>query len=357
VKLIPFGLGRFRRALRLALLGSRYFTTRKLLNLLHCEMEKQIRLSHPRSLPYVAIIDVTNTCNLQCPYCPTGRRRDGGRKKSLIDQSLVRQLVDEVGPYLISANLYNWGEPLLHPQIAALVRMFHDRRVMTLISSNLSIKNDRVLENLCTVGLDYLVVSVSGASQQVHKQYHRGGDVALMAANTRHIVAFREKHRLPGPIVEWKYLLFKHNRHEARAASDMARNCGVDVFRCVTGGGAPEAIVSAESKEKKQSVFDYCHQLWHTVVLNADGRIAPCCYLFDKTDDFAEYPGSTIRSARQSRRFVTGRKLFSRRAAKNLPQDLRHPCLKCVVVHAQPHLRRYLRMNPHAIQGHRTGAP
>ncbi len=101
-----------------------YLTFRKLSNLVRCEAEKLRRSAQPSSFPVTAVIDVNSRCNLQCPYCPTGARRDSGRVQSLIDPSIVQQLVDELGQYLISAHLFNWGEPLLHPQIGEMVNMF-----------------------------------------------------------------------------------------------------------------------------------------------------------------------------------------------------------------------------------------
>ncbi|CAO0821312.1 hypothetical protein DFAR_2230009 [Desulfarculales bacterium] len=51
-----------------------YLITRKLINILRCEAEFAVRNSHSHSLPYVAVIDPLNICNLRCPFCPTGRR-------------------------------------------------------------------------------------------------------------------------------------------------------------------------------------------------------------------------------------------------------------------------------------------
>jgi len=93
------------------------------------------------------------------------------------------------------------------------------------------------------------------------------------------------------------------------------------------------------------------------VVLQSDGGIAPCCYLFFKQDDLGEYSGDLIARIRQNEAFTTARSLFDTRSADNLPIDTQHPCLRCGVVHEQPHLSNYLKANPHAIKGHRTGGP
>jgi organic radical activating enzyme len=355
IKLIPYNLGSMRRLTSLGLGVLPYLTFRKLANLVRCEAEKLRRVARPASFPLVAVIDVNSRCNLQCPYCPTGARRDSGRTQSLIDPSIVQRLVDELGQYLISAHLFNWGEPLLHPQIAEMVNMFHVRRIFTAISSNFNAGRKQVFENLCDAGLDHLAVSISGASQETYEKYHRTGKLAVVLDNTRHLVDYKKRKHLRNPVIEWKYLAFKHNVHEIESARKLAADLGVDVFRWVHGGGPDEALVEGKADAGHHISEKFCHQLWHSVILQSDGGIAPCCYLYFKQDDLGEYSGDLITKIRQDAAFTTARSMFDPKSAGNLPTDLQHPCLRCGVVHEQPHLQEYLKSNPHAIQGHRTG--
>lgn len=352
---VPYGLGEWKRLVALGLLTAPYVTARKLANAVTCELERLHRATRPRSVPYVAIVDVNSSCNLQCPYCPTGNRRQSGRSSTLIDVSAVKSLIDEMGDYLVTANLYNWGEPLLHPDIAQMVNLFHERGIATIVSSNMNIKNTKVLEELCDAGLDWLVVSLSGATQDTYQLYHRGGRLERVLENTGHLLAYRNGMRSKRPCVEWKYLVFGHNVHEVARARGMARALGVDVFRPLSGSGPEPARKGVKSSWLDSLSNEQCQQLWHAVVLQSDGGVAPCCYLFFKEDDFGEYQGIGMMNMRENPRFSLARKLFNPSALPALPHDLKHPCLKCHLVHRQPHLQEYLNANPHAAQGHRTG--
>lgn len=359
MKFIPsgggIGLGRLGA---LGLAGLEYATTVKVWNLLRCELDRLLRVAHPKAFPYIAIIDVANTCNLRCPYCPTGRRQKSGRDKIFIEPDLVRQLLDDVGKYLVSVNLFNWGEPLLHPRIVEIVELIHSRGIWTALSTNLSINNKKVLEDLCDAGLDFMFVSVSGASQATYEEYHRSGKLDLVLENIRHIIQYRRDNNSKNPIVELKYLVFKHNEREIEAAKKMAQDVGVDLFRCVHAGGpewAESELGRGQALLGRLFGAERCKQLWQAVVLNSDGGLAPCCYLYFKEDDFAEYNRNDIAEIRQNEKFVLARKLFDASAIRDLPTDLRHPCLKCTLVHDQPHLREYLKENPEAVRGHRTG--
>ena len=68
-------------------------------------------------------------------------------------------------------------------------------------------------------------------------------------------------------------------------------------------------------------------------------------------------PKYLVMHVRNNPLFVTARKLFNASAVLDLPATLEHPCLKCLVVHNQPHLQEYLALNIYAQKDHRTGGP
>ena len=76
----------------------------------------------PWSWPVHMQIELTNYCNLKCPVCPTGIGAIN-RKPLAMDVSLFEQLMDEVGQYLLTLSLWGWGESILHPQLAKILRI------------------------------------------------------------------------------------------------------------------------------------------------------------------------------------------------------------------------------------------
>ncbi|MGA2026152.1 MAG: radical SAM protein, partial [Syntrophobacteraceae bacterium] len=325
----------------------KYLTPSKVVNLLNREYARLKRVSLPRGFPFHAVVDVSNACNLDCPYCPTGRGQTSGRTERMIDVDLVKTFLDRYGKYLIEADLFNWGEPLLHPRISDIVNLFHERRIFNMISSNLNIRNKSVLEKVCDAGLDSLIVSISGATQDIYELYHRKGSLSLVIENLKHIIDYRERMHLYNPIIELKYLTFKYNAHQVLDALRIASKIGVDIFRSRIAGGPEEEIIQVDEDSGS------CNQLWRTIVLNSDGGIAPCFYLYFQEDDFTHI--SCIEST--TRRYIEARNMFNRLAAGELAPNLQHPCLKCSFVHSQKHLAEYLAANPYAKRGHRTGGP
>lgn len=325
-----------------------YWTPRKLLNLALCEAEKRMHVLNPRGMPYTATIDVTNSCNLRCPGCPTGAGIVG-RPKQMLDLGRLERFLDETGKYLLIANLFNWGETLLHPHAAQIVEMVHRRRIFTSISSNLNIRDFGVIERVCDAGLDYLLISADGATAESYARYRVRGDFALVKENVRRIVDYRRRKNRLRPILEWQILSFNYLEEELDTAAALAQELGVDWFR-VKGPTTPERL----QPRKGQLAGGFyggrsaCDLLWHNVTLQADGGVAPCCNLYHKADDFGHLDGSSVREIRGNERSRTARMLFDPRRLPLLDADLDHPCLRCPVTHRAGHLAGYLEANPHA---------
>jgi MoaA/NifB/PqqE/SkfB family radical SAM enzyme len=99
-----------------------------------------------------------------------------GRKSGYIDLGHIDKLLDETGEYLIIANLYNWGETLLHPAAAEIVKRFHERGIFTSISSNLNLRNFNTIKSVCDAGLDHIIISADGISESRYTEYRKGGN-------------------------------------------------------------------------------------------------------------------------------------------------------------------------------------
>jgi MoaA/NifB/PqqE/SkfB family radical SAM enzyme len=321
-----------------------YSTPLKLLNLLRCEMEKRAGAVKTRAMPYTAIIELTNACNLHCPGCPTGLGIEG-RPIGILDLRQLRTFLDQTADYLLIANLFNWGESLLHPRAAEIVKLVHERGIFTSISSNLNIGDPHMLEDLCDAGLDHLVVSADGASGATYNAYRRGGDFNLVLSNIRHLVACRKRKRKMSPIIEWQLLAFRHLEPEIAAASCLAEEIGADWFT-VRGAVAPlkyqpaDPLLRGRFYDGKQ----HCDFLWYTITLQSDGGISPCCMIYDERDDFGHIERATVREVRNNERYRTARQFFASR--ENTVKDLDHPCLRCPMVHRQKHLAGFFARHP-----------
>ena len=83
-----------------------------------------------------------------------------------------RNLIDELGPYAVYAQLWGFGEPFLHPDILDMVAYCKKFSVEVRISTNGQfLEGQKTAEALVRSGLDSLKISLDGASQKTLQKY------------------------------------------------------------------------------------------------------------------------------------------------------------------------------------------
>ena len=303
------------------------------LNVLRLRVNMALKRPVINTYPVIAYIDPTTSyCPLRCPGCPTGLRL-GLRKPHMLEWELYKRLIDEIGDYLFDIELYNWGEPLIHKQTPDFIRYAKSKDIKVVVHTNLSIHlSDEYIRNLVRSGLDKLVASVDGASQETYEKYRRGGDLSLVRKNMERIQAEKAALGFKTPEIIWKFLVFKHNEHEIATARTTYKDWGADglsisepfmACNMLEEGFAyssiPEYANPSECQAKPRTNTDRkrrsprCSFLYEALTLNADGSVSPCCCITDENDDFAKYlPSCSFFSVWNSDKFRTARSLLSK---------------------------------------------
>jgi len=326
------------------------------LNVLRLRVNMALRRSVIKTYPVIAYIDPTTSyCPLRCPGCSTGLRL-GLRKPHMLEWELYKSLIDEIGDYLFDIELYNWGEPLLNKQTPEFIRYAKSKEIKVVVHTNLSIDlSDEYIRNLVRSGLDKLIASVDGATQETYEKYRRGGNLSLVRNNMQRIQAEKRALGFKTPEVIWKFLVFRHNEHEITTVRTTYKDWGADGV--IIGGGwvdynmlevglayssIPEYAPSSEGQAQPRTKTDHkrrpprCSFLYECLTLNSDGSVSPCCAVGDENDDFAKYsPSGGFFSAWNSDKFRTARSLFSKPeilwARKDKPDnDVINVCQRCV---------------------------
>jgi len=300
-------------------------TPRRLWNLALVESEFRLRRTRVHGRPYVLVVDPTNVCNLRCPLCPTGLMQRG-RRAGMIPWETFTRVIDEAAPWALKVNLFNWGEPLLHPHLFEMIRYARSKNLGTSMSSNMSITlSDEQVDDLIGSGLEYLCLSIDGATQEAYATYRKRGDLSRVLANVRRLVERRRALGSRTPVLEWQFIPMRHNEHEVEAARKLAAEIGVDVFRCIPVGlpfdapdsetlakkwfpvAARESGVEMSSNEQAQTS---CYFLYRYLVVNPDGRASPCCVVSGEKNDFGDLTAEGLGGLWNNSLFRSARSLY-----------------------------------------------
>jgi MoaA/NifB/PqqE/SkfB family radical SAM enzyme len=290
---------KLRRYRRYAAALRRHASGRKLRNFFRVECRRLGNNPDVRGLfPYTAVVDISNTCNLRCPLCAMGRREIIPRPNRMSLENYAAA-VSPFQDYLFLVCLYNWGEPFFNRDIYRIIRWNTAANIATFVSSNLNLPIDA--EELVRSGLEQLVISGDGITQEVYEKYRVGGSLARVLQNLAAIVEAKRRLHARLPYVEWQCLVNRHNEGQLAEVRRTVLNLGADEVRFanINFFSAPDAAAQQEwlpqnpayrafaaagsANRRKGAVRRPCPWLWRTAVVNSDGGIVPCC-LFDVHD-------------------------------------------------------------------------
>ncbi len=270
---------------------------RRRINRLKIKFAYRMGISKLSSMPKMLALDPTNHCNLKCPLCPTGLG-DTSVDRGTMRLDQFKLVVDKMSKWLQSVNLYSWGEPLLNkslPEMAAYTA--NENKIRTITSSHLNNVTDEQAVALAGSGLDKLIVSVDGATQEVYEKYRVGGDIDAVFDNMRKIVAEVKRQGTSLRLV-WNFLVMKQNEHQMDLARKMAEEIGVDITFSVMRTNLKDDILgkTADNIEKdadwipqtpeynpydlekktQKNPITFCKRPWMETFVNWNGDVFPC---------------------------------------------------------------------------------
>ena len=257
---------------------------------------------------YIYAIDVAGTCNLRCPTCPVGNMAELKRAKGLMPLTQFEQILDKIAsdrPGLRPIiHLFNWGEPLLHPQLGEIVEAVNRRGWISYVSSTLNI--DRGLDRLVAARPSWIKVSISSDNEQDYARTHARGQLERVMRNLRQLRQLLDQQPAGQPpiAVTLALHLYRHNAAAQDRLAALARELGfgfsaspavlmpIEKNLQVAQGTADPATEQAAqgllmhpahlsqiNRERRTGRFD-CEARFNMTAINFDGSVALCCCTF-----------------------------------------------------------------------------
>jgi radical SAM protein with 4Fe4S-binding SPASM domain len=186
----------------------------KRVNLLKAGLNLVDRKLQPWSWPIHMQVEFTNYCNLKCKVCPTGSNILN-RKPEAMDTALFKRLMDEVGGYLLTMSLWGWGESLLHPKLADMLKIVQNRGITTFASTNgQNLNNPEVQRALINYPPTYLIVALDGLTDRTNSVFRAGARLEPALAGVRRLAQMKKDRGQRFPILHHRFMVMKHNEHE-----------------------------------------------------------------------------------------------------------------------------------------------
>jgi radical SAM protein with 4Fe4S-binding SPASM domain len=246
-------------------------------------------------LPVTLGVEPTTACNLRCPECPSGMR-SFTRPTGMMPTDLYKEIVDQLSPTLSWLTLYFQGEPYLNPAFHDMIRYASDHHIYTSTSTNAHYLDDETAQNTVRSGLDRLIISIDGTTQETYESYRVGGQLQKVLEGATKISEWKARLKSRSPYVIFQFLVVRQNEHQVPEVQALARKIGVDHVALKTAqvndfvNGSPLIPTSEKYSRYKQNpdgtfalknqMLNKCWKMWQGSVITWDGKVVPCC--FDK---------------------------------------------------------------------------
>ncbi len=284
-----------------------------------------------KSVPSIYIIGLTNVCQLHCPLCVTGLRRQTKGLK-FMDIELFKDIVEKVKDYATLLQLFKWGESLLHKDFVEMLRYTNRYNLNTELSSNLALDGiEDKLEAMVKYRLKHLIVSFDGVTQEDYERYRRGGRLDVVLKNIRLLAEIKKRYNRREPKISLQFLKNKYTGNQIEILKQRYKEWGADEFYIdeMTTVFKERDIQTYrqwfdEDEINRRGYLDVpsnmlgkvCYFLYTTMIIEQDGSIPACCFTTDPKDDYSNWDGTkTVNDLFNSERFVNARKLFRQRGS------------------------------------------
>lgn len=258
-------------------------------------ISKSIRKPIQWGVPFSISIEPTTACNLRCPECPSGLR-SFTRATGNLKEDFFRKVIDEIGEKIAFLNFYFQGEPYINKQFLEMVKYAHFKKIYTGTSTNGHFLDDFNAKATVESGLDRIIISVDGTTQDVYEAYRKEGELEKVIEGAKNLIKWKKELKSATPHIIFQFLVVKPNELQIPEIYKLAEKLGVDEVKLKTAQiynyqSGSELIPSNEKYARytkagdgtyklKYKIENHCWKLWHACVITWNGMVVPCC--FDK---------------------------------------------------------------------------
>jgi radical SAM protein with 4Fe4S-binding SPASM domain len=205
-----------------------------------------------------------------------------------------------------------------------MVSYASQKGLYTITSTNGHFLNDENARKTVTSGLDRLIISVDGTTQDVYESYRKAGNLEAVLQGARNVVKWKRQLGSPTPHIIFQFLVVRPNEHQIPEIYALADSIGIDEVKLKTAqvydykNGNPLIPVNPKyaryqqqpdgTYDVKHALLNHCWKLWHSCVITWDGIVVPCCFDKDATHQLGQLQEQSLAQIWQGEAYQQFRK-------------------------------------------------
>lgn len=232
-----------------------------------------------KDYPEKVMVEVSSICNYKCEGCPNLNLPRGNNN---MDPELFYKIFDEIKFKTKKAMLWNFGEPLIHPEIENMLDYISSHPIFKVLSTNGALLSKFESYEFLK-SLDVLVVSINGFTEETYAIHQKGGYLKNVEKSLPKLIQTLKNSKT---VVNLQTVLHKGNLHEIDLVEKFAKKYAFDEYTIKSfnvmdsneethNKYVPNEAQYSRYSENQRIKSDFCKK---GLVINWNGEVNPCCW-------------------------------------------------------------------------------
>jgi|WetSurSiteA1Bulk_404760.scaffolds.fasta_scaffold15925_1 radical SAM protein with 4Fe4S-binding SPASM domain len=263
---------------------------KRLKNWFLTELAYTLKSDRVWALPTHLQVEPTSLCNLRCPVCHVVT---DNKPRGNLDFVRFREIIDEVGDYILLINLWGWGEPFMNSDTFEMIRYAENKGIKVITSTNGHFfESKKDVDRLIDSSLSVLIFALDATDKETYNKYRHGGNFDRVLRGLELLMLRRKERGALLPRVNLRMLVTRYNEDQIHQMKELAQRIGVDILTFKTlnvfDNEADGESLIPWNKEYRRFQYDdmgrpiqignTCKKLWNHPVIYRDGIVVPCDY-------------------------------------------------------------------------------
>ncbi len=241
----------------------------------------------PLRAPFALHVFPIYACNFRCSYCLYALDQEAlkakGFKRQVMAWEVYQKAIDEVSsfPQKLKALIFaGHGEPLLHPEICAMVAYAKEKKVADRVEivTNASLLNKKMADGLIAAGVDRLKISIQGTDSAKYKKVAQVDlDYPQFLANLSYFYEHKKETEVYIKIID---VALDSATDDAALFAELFTpradhvniEYAIPFIKELGQGGDFDRCKQGHKREA-----DICSMPFYMLVLDPGGQVLPCC--------------------------------------------------------------------------------
>lgn len=250
--------------------------------------------------PLLVVWNFTYKCNLSCKHCYSDA---GNNPKGELSTSEAIKVVNEIADFGVTSLAFSGGEPLMRKDFFEVAKYAVESGLYVSLATNGTLLNEDRVKKLKRIGLNYVEVSLDGATSKTHDAF-RGKQNSFNEALTGLKNCVKED-----VCTCLAVTATKNNLNEIPSVFTLAQRIGVQrftLFNFVPTGRGEDILELDLSPEEREDVLNFlCNKLSEhskIAILTTAPQLARVALQFSSTQEDLMMPLAHMEAARISKK-------------------------------------------------------